>query len=141
MLQRRIGDHKLRYSVKAASTVFANGGVVQPDGAGAVIPATATSMVHMGVIMRDVLATDADYATVGVRVPIDVCEEGEEFIADVVNGPAVASMEGKLFDLNATGDSVDVSSQVHKVVTVIKVLSPLKVVVTLNSQIDTLPAI
>lgn len=91
------GKTKTMYFPKAASTVFAEGDLVYFNGSGQIIPADATSGAHVGVIAKDVVATDADYAdttSVPVLVPI------ENFVEwDVDTTGAVAADVGKEIDL------------------------------------------
>ena len=74
MFRLHQGKTKVMYFPKAASTVFTEGDLVYFNGAGEVIPADATSGQHVGVIRKDVVATDSDYASetaVPVEVPVE----------------------------------------------------------------------
>lgn len=66
------GKTKIMYFPRPASTVFSQGALVYFNGSGQVIPADATSGQHVGVTKKAVAATDADYATADVLIPIEV---------------------------------------------------------------------
>lgn len=74
MFKRHQGKTKVMYFPKAASTEFTEGDLVYFNGAGEIIPADATSGQHVGVIRKDVVSTDSDYASetlVPVEVPVE----------------------------------------------------------------------
>lgn len=129
------GRTKIVFYPKAASTAFSKNSLVYFDGSGAIIPADATSGDHIGLILKAVAATDADYASntlVPVEVPQDkVCE----FEADVTSGLTAAKV-GTTMDLT---DASTVSISTSKnVVTCVKYLSATKGRFVLNSTFDVL---
>lgn len=74
MFRRHQGKTKVMYFPKAASTAFTEGDLVYFNGSGEIIPADATSGQHVGVIRKDVVSTDSDYASetlVPVEVPVE----------------------------------------------------------------------
>lgn len=98
---RRIsGKPRLEWYPKKTSTAFNYGGLVYPDPTphGYIIPADSTSGNHVGVAMRKVASTDADYATTGAKIPVDVVGEDDVFEADVV-GTLTTDMVLQFFDL------------------------------------------
>lgn len=83
---------------KAASTVISVGSLMYPNGSGAIIPADSTSGNHLGVSMKKVAATDADYAST-TKIPVDVVGEDDVFEA-LVTGTLTAAMVGNFYDLS-----------------------------------------
>lgn len=65
------GKTKTMYYPRPASQVFTKGALVYFNGSGQVIPADATSGMHVGVIKKTVATTDDDYAS-SVLVPVEV---------------------------------------------------------------------
>jgi len=134
MLKRKNDKHNIQYYSKKASTAFINGGLVSVDVNGFLIPATATSVNHVGIIIIDVLATDADYAAT-TKVPVDAMGPNDEVIADVSAGTIAQTVVGEYHDLNTTGDKVDLSAAAVKAVYVKDILpASSQVVVTINSM-------
>lgn len=134
MFKRKEDKHNVRYFKKLVSTTFINGGVVSVDSNGYLIKATATSVNHVGVIMREVLTTSEDYATAIVYVPVDMASTTDLWIADVSAGTVAQTVVGDFFDLNSTGDKVDLSaSTVHQVYVQDILAATSQVVVLINS--------
>lgn len=123
MFKRKNDKHNIAYFQKKASTLFTNGGLCSVDSSGFLIPGNATSVQHVGVIMRDVLATDSDYATAVVYVPVDMCRPNDSFIADVSAGTVAQTLVGEYHDLDSTGAKVDASANSVKQVFVVGVLT------------------
>ena len=99
MAFRRItGAPRVEWYPKKASTAFELGDLVYPDGAGAVQPADSTSGEHIGIILRKVASTDADYAST-TKVPVDTCLDEDVFEADVT-GTLTAAKVGTFMDLS-----------------------------------------
>lgn len=104
---------------KTASTAFANGDpVVQSSGLLVVAGATATPATVIGLIKRDVVAADADYASAS-DVMVEIPREGTVYKAQVGAGTPAQSMVGQMYDLDATG-KVDLTAQTIKVVEVVR---------------------
>ena len=134
MFKRKEDKHDVRYFKKLASTTFINGGLVSVDSNGYLIKATASSVNHVGVIMREVLTTSSDYAEAS-WVPVDMCSPNDLFIADVSAGTVAQTNVGAYYDLNSTGDKVDLSATAVKAVYVQDILlAQGKVVVMVNSM-------
>ena len=113
MIKRKSGAHNIQYFKKKASTVFINGALCNVDSNGFLIPATASSINHVGTILLTVAATDADYAS-ATMVPVDVARTTDLFIADVSAGTVAQTAVGAYYDLNSTGDKVDLSATTTK---------------------------
>lgn len=134
MFKRKEGKHEVKYFKKLASTAFTNGGLVNVDANGYLIPATASSINHVGVILRSVATTSEDYAK-AVFVPVDMASPTDLFIADVSAGTVAQTAVGAYYDLNSTGDKVDLSATSVKAVYVQDILSASsQVVVLINSM-------
>ncbi len=135
MFKRKEDKHDVKYFKKLVSTAFTNGALVNVDSNGYLIQATATSVNHVGVIMRAVTASDSDYATAVVYVPVDMCRPNDLFIADVSAGTVAQTAVGAYYDLNSTGDKVDLSATSVKAVYVQDILVATgQVVVIVNSM-------
>jgi len=136
MFKRKNGEHNIQYFKKKASTAFTNGGLVNVDANGFLIPATATSVNHLGVVLKDVASTDADYAST-TYLPVDVARTTDLFEADTTSGSTPSQTAvGAFYDLNSTGTSVDLTATTTKQVYVQEILSTSaggKVVVIVNS--------
>ena len=117
---------------KAASTVFSVGDLVQPNGTGEITRATTTSNVHLGVIQKNVVATDSDYASTTL-VPVTFPVDDTEFFVSVGTGTATEAIIGTFIDL-ATASSVDVTASAVDAVLVTGVISGTVVKVKLNSM-------
>lgn len=133
MIKRKNGPHNIQYFKKKASTAFINGALTNVDSNGYLIPATATSINHIGVILLTVAATDSDYAS-ATFVPVDVARTTDLFIADVSAGTVNQTAVGAYYDLNSTGDKVDLSSTTTKQVYVQDILSASSQVVIIVSS-------
>lgn len=115
MIKRKNGAHNIKYFRKKASTVFTNGALCFVDTDGFLNPASASSVQHVGVIQVAVTAADSDYAST-TFVPVDMCSTTDLFIADVSAGTVAQTAVGAYYDLNATGDKVDLSATSVKAV-------------------------
>lgn len=113
MIKRKSGPHNIQYFKKKASTAFINGALCNVDANGFLIPATATSINHVGTILKTIAATDSDYAST-TMVPVDMAGTIEEFTAEVSAGTVAQTAVGAYYDLNSTGDKVDLSSTTTK---------------------------
>jgi len=133
MFKRISGRPKVEWYQKDASVAFANGGLVYWNGTGEIIPADATSGDHAGVIQRDVLSTDDDYATSLAKVPVDVPTTEDIFEVDVETGTLTTAMVGNQYDLVADGDAIDVTATSKKVVTIVGFVSSSKALVKINA--------
>lgn len=134
MFIRKNEKHEIKYFKKKVSTAFINGGLVSIDSNGFLIPATASSVNHVGVVLKQVLATDSDYAS-ATYIPVDMCRPTDLFIADVSAGTVAQTAVGAYYDLNSTGDKVDLSATSVKAVYVADILlASSQVVVVVNSM-------
>ncbi len=129
------GTFHTEWYPKKASTVFAEGDLVYADGSGAIQPADATSGMHIGVIQKDIAATDSDYAST-TRVPVLVGDVNAEWLADVGTGTGAASLVGTQFDLKDANE-VDVSATSKNVVHCTQFVSTTKLVVRINAMLQT----
>jgi len=135
MFEHYSGPVRIEWYPKKASQAFSNGDLVYADGSGAIQPADATSGDHLGIILKDIAATDDDY-TSNTEVPVMVPTEETLFLVDVDSGTALTTaMVGSRYDL-ADANSLDVGSTSKKVVTIVKYISATKAVVKINSMIS-----
>lgn len=127
------GRTKIVFYPKAASTAFTKNTLVYFDGSGAITPAIATSGDHIGIVLKSVASTDADYAAntlIAVEIPQDkFCV----FEADVTSGLTAAKV-GTTMDLTDAG-TVSVATS-KKVVTCVKFITATKGRFVLNSTFD-----
>jgi len=120
-MKRQTGAPNIQYFKKKVSTVFTNGGLVSIDTNGFLVPATASSINHIGLILQTITATDTDYA-VASYVMVDVARATDVFISEVSAGTVAQTAVGAYYDLNSTGDKVDLSATTTKQVFVVEVL-------------------
>ena len=123
---------------KKASTVFAMNALVGTDANGFLVPATASSTIVgiVGVILRDVVATDGDYAVasmVEVDVPIRLVDQ---FVADCVTTTIAQTDVGETVEL-VNSLTIDVGQTTNNpLVRVEKILGSSKVAVSFMSAIS-----
>lgn len=127
------GSPNIQPYQKKVSTTFELGDAMAIDSNGFLIPAIETTAADdiIGVSMRTVLATDADYA-VATDVPVDLARKGDNgdwFSAKVGAGTPAQTMVGELHDLLAAG-TVDLDSTTTKVVKVERIISSTEVIVS-----------
>jgi len=133
MFKRKEEKHNIQYFKKKASTAFVNGAMTSIDSNGYLIPATATSVNHLGAILREVTSSNSDYADT-TYVPVDVARTTDLFIADVSAGTVSQTVVGDFFDFNSTGDKVDLSaSTVHQCYVADILAASSQVIVMINS--------
>lgn len=134
MFKRKNNAHNIQYFKKKVSTAFTNGGLTAVDSNGFLIPATASTTQHTGIILKSVVAADADYA-VATFVPVDVCRSTDLFVADVSAGTVAQTVVGEYHDLDSTGSKVDLSATSVKQVYVQDILTAQsQVVVIVNGM-------
>lgn len=92
-------EMKMEYYPKKASQVFSKGDVVAFDGNGAITLAVAGSTNIVGAIMKDVKASDADYA-LNTKVPVEIYDLEDTGEIDCSTTPT-ASMIGTGRDLTS----------------------------------------
>lgn len=127
------GRTKLVFLPKAASTAFTKNTLVYFDGSGAIIPADSTSGDHIGMILKTVVSTDADYA-LNTLVPVEVPEDKQcEFEADATS--LTAALVGTTMDISDAA-TVNGGATAKKVVTLTKYISATKGRFVLNSTYD-----
>ena len=132
MIKRISGKPKVEWFPKTASTAFINGGLTSMI-TGLLIPADATSGQHFGVILRDVLSTDDDYADEN-KVPVDFCAAEDVFEADVPNGDLALADIGITCDLMADGAGIDPDATSKNVVTIVGYVSASKALIKVNAM-------
>ena len=125
------GKPRLAWYPKKASTAFNNGDLVYPDGSGAIQPADSTSGNHLGIILKDVAATDDDYAAT-TKVPVQELGEDDVFEA-TVTGTLTTAMVGNFYDLS-NAYTVNVGAQSKKVVLCVGYISATKGLFKINAR-------
>jgi hypothetical protein len=85
-----------------------------------------------GVSMRAVVSTDADYATVGAKIPVDVLNDEDVFIADVT-GTLTTAMVDTHLDLSDSL-TVNAAGTTHKPVLCVGFLSATKGLFKINAR-------
>lgn len=119
MITRKNGAHKVAYFKKKASTAIPLGAIVSLDSDGYLIPATASTTSHIGVSMEVIASTDSDYSSTRA-VMVDTCNSSTDmFEAEVSAGTVAQTAVGAHYDLNSTGDKVDLSATSVKAVYVV----------------------
>lgn len=130
MFKRLTGKPNIEFLTIAASTAISNGALLYANGSGAHIPADSTSGNHTGIIMKDIAATDADYASTK-KVMCDVPKDDDEFEVDCTG--ATAALEGTYIDLS-TSLVADPSASAKKVLYVTRFISSTKLAVKINAM-------
>lgn len=128
------GSAHVEWFPKIASTAIAVGDLMYADGSGAVQPADSTSGMHIGVSMKKIAATDADYASTTL-IPVLVPGDDTEWLVDVGTGTATAALVGTRFDLKDANEA-DVSATSKNVLWCTKFVSATKVVVKIPSMLS-----
>ncbi len=117
--ERHSGEATILPYKKTASTAFANGDpVVQTSGLLTVANASATPQTVLGIILRDVVSTDEDYADAN-DVMVEVPDVGTVYKAKVGAGTPAQTMVGQRYDLDANGE-VDLTASATDVVEVVR---------------------
>jgi hypothetical protein len=140
--KRQNGDTNFQGFAKAASTAMAKDTVVAFNGSGFLVPATAASTPASiaGILQRDVLATDADYAQNSI-VPVEVPRQREDrFIVDVEAGTVTQAMVGTRVDLNDAA-GLNVAGTTYKVALIEELLSTTRGTASLGQVVVTFPGI
>ena len=123
---------------KKASQAFSKNAVVATDSNGFLVPATASSTINgiVGIILRDVATTDADYAD-AIYVEVDVPRRLEDqFIADNVTTSGAQTDVGETCEL-VDSLTIDVGNVTNNpLVRVEKVITASKVVVSFLGAIS-----
>lgn len=81
MLIQKRGEARLKWFPKIASTRFDLGDAVVFNTVGTIQPVVSTSTTVVGYIKRNVLSSDADYATTAL-VPVQTCISSDEVEID-----------------------------------------------------------
>ncbi len=133
MFKRASGEPNVQWFAKVASSAFFAGDLMYADGSGMVLEADATSGNHMGISMKDVAATDDDYAS-NTSIPLDVPRPDDIFEVDVDSGTALTTaMVGNYYDLT-DANSLDVGNQSKNVVLIVGFISATKALVKINAM-------
>jgi hypothetical protein len=147
MLKQISGKPRVEWYTKTASTPIKNGNPVIFS-SGKLINGTVSSTAVAGIILRDTVSTDADYAS-AVLVPVNVPTTEDIFEADVKTGvTAAATSIGAAADFyigTGTGDNqyeiyVDTGTNTHHNVTIVGFVSASKVLVKLNNLLTGIAA-
>lgn len=122
------GDARVEYYPKTASTALANGALVTTS-SGQLIAGTSTTASHVGILIKPVTSTDADY-TATTMVPVLVPSQNAIFEADATS--LTAALVDTTMDLT---DSVTVNggADSHHAVTLVKYISATKGWFKINS--------
>jgi len=126
------GQQIVEWYPKLASTALAIGTVVRPNGSGFLTNAVAATTRVYGVLAKDIVAADSDYATAN-KVPVIVPRGDNEFEADVT-GTLTTAMIGEKRDLDATGLLVDAAGTSHGQVTITAFISASKCRCKINAN-------
>lgn len=137
MIIRKNGEHKIAYFKKKASTAIPAGALVYIDTDGFLNPASASSTNHIGVSMEAIASTDSDYSSTR-RVMVDIGNPTDLFEAEVSAGTINQTAVGAYYDLNSTGDKVDLSATSVKAVYVVDINSAKS---TVTIQISSLASV
>ena len=128
MIVRISGHPKLSYFPKTASTALSNGSAVKLT-SGKLVVATANEVA--GIVLRDVVSTDADYAGT-TMLPVDVPQQDDVFEIDIASGTShgfAATDVGTKFDLDATGLLLNTDGTTNKTALVVGFVSSTKALV------------
>lgn len=122
------GSAKIEYYPKTASTAIANGALVSTT-SGFLVPATNATASHVGVCLKKVASTDADYAST-TMIPVMVPSQDAIFEADAT-GLSTALVDTTM-DLT---DSLTVNGAAssHDAVLLVKYISATKGWFKINS--------
>lgn len=134
MLKRISGRPNVEWYIKTASTAMKNGSAVLLT-SGQLAAATATSTAHLGVLLRDCISTDSDYAS-AIAVPVDVPGSNDVFEADVKSGvtAAITSIGAQCdFAIASNETFVDTGTNTHHQVLIVGFVSASKVLVKISS--------
>lgn len=128
MFVLRSGSAKIEYFPKTASTALANGALVAST-SGQLIAGTATTAAHVGILLKKVASTDADYAST-TMVPVMVPSQDAIFEGDATG--LTAALVNTTMDLT---DSVTVNGAAdsHHAVTLVGYISATKGLFKINS--------
>lgn len=133
MFKRLSGTHRVEYYPKKASQAMAIGDLMYADGSGAIQKADSTSGQHIGVCMKTIASTDADYAET-TKIPVDVADPNDLWIVDVGTGTATAALIGTTIDLKDENEA-DVSATSKNVLTVVGFISATQIIVKINAMV------
>jgi hypothetical protein len=122
------GSAKVEYYPKTASTVFSANAIVSTT-SGFLVPGTSTTSSHLGIILKTVASTDADYAS-QTMVPVLVPSQDAIFEADAAS--LTTALVDTVMDLS---DSVTVNggANSHHAVQLVKYISATKGLFKINS--------
>lgn len=121
--------------VKKASTAFTKDTLVKTDASGFLVAAVAATAPEAiaGIIRRDVVSTDADYAKANL-IPIEIpCGRECQYLADVGTGTLTQAMVNTLVDLK-DNTSIDVTATAVKQVRIEQFISASKAIVSLRDK-------
>jgi len=116
MFKRISGKPKIEYYPVTPSTAYTNGQVMELI-SGLMVDADTTSGDLTGILMKDIAATDGDYAD-SRKVPVDVPGQDDIFQADVGTGTLLTTMIGLSCDLADT-ENIDVDATSKEVVLIV----------------------
>ena len=122
------GSAKIEYYPKTASTAIANGAIVSAS-SGFLVPGTSSTASHLGICLKTVAATDADYAST-TMIPVMIPSQDAIFEADAAS--LTTALVDTVMDLS---DSVTVNggANSHHAVQLVKFISATKGLFKINS--------
>ena len=135
---RKSGKPNIEYWPKAASVEIGVGALTYMI-SGYVNPADATSGDHLGICMKKIASTDADYAST-TKIPIDVPGENDVFEVDLDTATALATLAalvGTYIDIS-TSLLADPDASSKDVLLIVGVVSTSKILVKIASRINIL---
>lgn len=122
------GSVKVDYIPKAASTEINNGAILSTS-SGQAIPGTSTTSSHIGISLRKVSSTDADYAST-TEIPYIIPSQDAIFEADATG--LTAALVDTTMDLTDSG-TVNGAADTHHAVVLVKYISATKGWFRINS--------
>jgi len=131
------GKPNIEYYPKTASTDFAVGALVNIVSA-ELLPADATSGDHVGICMKKIASTDADYAS-ETRIPVDVAGENDIFEVGVAASTVatLTALVGTYIDLTSS-TVADATASLKDALLVVGVVDASTVLVKIASRINIL---
>lgn len=111
---------------KTASTLFTKLSAVAFSG-GALVNQATTEIA--GIIHRDVVATDADYATTGAKVPVELSNPDDIWLVDVIGGTAAMTNVGAKYDIDSTYLGINLNGTTYKSLLVVGYVSATQLLV------------
>jgi len=127
MIKPNSGNYHIEHFPKVVSTAFAENDLVYLDTDGYLTPAVdGVALVPLGIIQKEVAATDSDYAS-ATMVPVLVGDKDAEWTCDVSTGSAAQTDVGEWVDIDDE-NSLDVTASTYDIFFVVRVVSSTQVI-------------